>query len=83
MIEVKDARICTDDEGGDSEYDFSQMAIHVGQTTYVLDLPSSMKRKEAEKFAKDYTVQIRSMVGHVQSTARGNIRRKLRSALGI
>lgn len=83
MIEVKDAVVCTDEEGGDVEYDFSQMMIFVGQTTYVINLPSSMKRKEAEKFAEDYTIQIRRMIMHVEATVRDDTRRKMRSALGM
>ncbi len=79
MIKVNDAVICTDEEGGDVEYDFSQMTIRVGQTTYVLDLPPSMKRSEAEKLAKDYTVQIQSMIRHTEVIVRDDTRRKIRS----
>ncbi len=83
MIEVDDAVVCEDEEGGDSEYDFSQMMITIGYTSYVLDLPSSMKRVEAEKLAKDYTMQIRSMVRHVESTVRDDTRRQMRTAIGL
>ena len=83
MIKVKDAIVVADEEGGDVDYDFSQMAITVGQSTYVINLPSSMKRKEAEKLAEEYTVQIRSMIAHVEATVRDDTRRKMRSALGI
>ena len=83
MIEVKDAVVCTDKEGGDVEHDFSQMMIFVGQSTYVIDLPPSMKRKEARKFAEDYTAQIRGMIMHVEATVRDDARRKMRKALGL
>ncbi len=83
MIKVKDAIVVTDEEGGDVEYDFSQMMIYVDGCAYVLNLPSSMNRKEAEKFAAEYTIQIRRMVINLDANIRKDARKKLRSAIGL
>ena len=83
MIKVKDAIIVTDEEGGDVEYDFSQMTISVNGCAYVLNLPPSMTRKEAEAFAEDYTTQIRRMVIHLHANILEGARRRMREAMGI